>query len=330
MPRVNNTFNLIRYYKKGKLLYERKVASSRNIFLYYFLWYVYYFFILVTFPVKKERITVISFHPISFFLMSLQKLLRDIEYVYWVGDYFPPVSLSLRLYERLKSFYHRHVRYACYLSDRINEKMNGSIFHTVHRKTVMWGVKPKDFKKVIPKTSFTILFVGLIKESQGLESVLTFLKTNKSYKLKIVGVCPQKLATKYKKMIASYGISKRVYFPNAFVDDDELVALSKDCHVGIALYDRNPTNVTNFADPGKVKSYAEMKLPVIMSNISDIADYVCKFKSGIVINNNDELLDAFKKIKKDYSIYQRGLDKFNTYFYFEEHYKKAFVFLNEK
>ncbi len=329
MPRVNNKFNLLRQYKRGKLVKEKKVISSSNIFFYYLLWYFHYLTALVNFPAKEGKITVISFHPISFFFMYTQKLFMRVNFVYWIGDYFPGVNISLVLYEKLKKYFHDSISYTCYLSDRINKKMNGKILRTANRKTVMWGVNPKKIKRTLSKKSFTILFVGLIKESQGLESVFNFLKTNKEYKLKIVGVCEQQLFKKYKKIISAFGLTKRVYFPNIFVDDEKLLTLSQDCHVGIALYDTNPTNATNFADPGKVKSYAEMKLPVIMSDISDIAAYVRKFHSGIVIKNDSELLDAFTEIKKNYPKYQNGLEEFNKHFFFEDQYKKSFAFLQE-
>jgi len=327
MPRIDNKCNLIRLYKKGRLIYEEKFACSNNLILYYCLWYFHYIKALLRYFSPKEKVYIITFHPLSFFGRKIIKFLRDVEFVYWIGDYFPPTNLLLVSFEKLKKYYHDSCKYSCYLSDKINEKFNGRILNNKAHKTVMWGVNPKNIKRSNPKDNFTILFVGLVKESQGLNLVFNFLKDHRDYKLKIIGICEKKLYKKYQRMLVENNLLKRVYFPNKFASDDELVEQSKDCHVGIALYDINPNNATNFADPGKIKAYAEMQLPVIMSNISDIANFVKRYKSGEVIEHIDDLLGALKTIRKDYIYYQEGLRNFNNYFYFKDYYRKAFTFM---
>ena len=147
MPRLKHNYNLIRLYKKGELIEEKKVRFSENVILYYLLWYCYQIFFLMRYFSRNEKVFIITFHPISFFGMSLQKMLRRIEYVYWIGDYFPPVNLSLRLFEKLKKHYHDKILYGCYLSDRINKKLNGKILNTPYRRTIMWGVDAKPIKR---------------------------------------------------------------------------------------------------------------------------------------------------------------------------------------
>lgn len=327
MPRVKNKFNLIRYYQRGKLIEEKKVSSSEGIFQYYYLWYIQYIKALLHYFSRDEKVAVIAFHPLSFFLMYTQKMLRNIEFVYWVGDYFPRVNFSLRAYESVKKYFHDQITYSCYLSNRINEKMNGSIVNSENRKTVMWGVKPKHIVRKPLTKELQILFVGLIKPSQGIENMLLFLKEHKDYKIKILGVCEANFYKKLTALIKKYKIEKQVYFPNAFLSDDELEKESRTCHVAVALYDVSPLNATYYADPGKVKSYAEHGLPIIMSNISDVADYVKKFGCGEVVDRIDDLDQAFIKIKKNYKKYLVGLEKFNQYFDYETYYKKSFRFL---
>lgn len=329
MPRIKNKFNILRYYQNGKLVKEEKVTSSSNIFFYYFLWYMQYLGALLKYFSKKERVVVISFHSISFFLMTIQKLLRSIAYVYWIGDYFPGVSFTLRMYEKLKKSYHNTISYSCYLSDKINKKMNGKVLQTAYRKTVVWGVKPKNLKRGMIKNHLQILFVGLIKPSQGIENILLFLKEHKEYKIKILGICEQKFYEHLKNLISEYKIKDQVYFPNAFLSDEELERESRDCHVGVALYDVSPLNATYYADPGKVKSYAELELPIIMSNISDTAKFIKKFHCGEVVEQLSDLHSALLKVKKNYKAYQLGLKKFNKHFYYESYYKKSFLFLEQ-
>lgn len=330
-PRQQHDKNLLRLYRNGNLIEERKIVLSKNIFLYYLLWYVYYLSFILKYFTRKEKVVVMTWHPISFFGMSVQKMVRNIDFLFWDGDYFPPVHWSLILFEKLKKHYNSKVKYALYQADPINEKMNDRVIHTPHRKTVMWGIIPRNIKRKITNKKFTILFVGVVRESQGLEFLFDFLKTNKDYSVKLIGVCREDLYKKYQQIIRKDKIENQVFFPNRFFSDKELEEISKQCQVGVAVYDIDPTNATYYTDPGKVKTYASLDLPIIMSDVSGIAPYIKKFGAGRVINkNNEELVNALIDIKKNYKKYLEGLAKFNKYFYYETYYRKHFLFLENE
>ncbi len=330
MPRLKNRGNLVRVYKSGKLVEEKKVWSSDNIFLYYLFWlWQYWKFILVYFG-RKEQFVVLSGHPISFFGMSLQKFLRpNIRFAYWIGDYFPPVNLSLRLFEKLKKYYHDRVSYTYYLSDTINNIFNeGNVVDNERKKTVMWGVKPIITRKRDVKGRLNILFVGLVKEGQGIEVLLAFLAKHPDYTLNIIGICRDELFGNYQALIGQYGIGDHVFFPNKFYSDTELARVAKDCHVGIALYDIGKLNATYYTDPGKVKTYAELGLPIVMSNTSALVPYVKRFRCGEVVEFNKENLErSLLRIKKNYTQYQEGLSRFNKYFDYNTYYRQRFTTL---
>ncbi|KKQ27406.1 MAG: hypothetical protein US43_C0031G0006 [Candidatus Levybacteria bacterium GW2011_GWA1_37_16] len=328
MPRLKHNYNLIRLYKKGELIEEKKVRFSENVILYYLLWYCYQIFFLMRYFSRNEKVFIITFHPISFFGMSLQKMLRRIEYVYWIGDYFPPVNLSLRLFEKLKKHYHDKILYGCYLSDRINKKLNGKILNTPYRRTIMWGVDAKPIKRESNKYNFSFLFVGQITDSQGLDFFYEFLKSHKEYSIKIIGICDEALYKKHQKLIKDYDIINQVYFPNKFFSNEELEKISKSCHVGVALYKLSKLNATYYTDPGKIKTYAQLGLPILMSDISAIASYIKKFNAGEVITlNKKSIYDGIVKIRNNYDSYTDGLEKFNRFFYYESYYRRLFSFL---
>lgn len=337
--RQQHDANLLRLYRNGKLVEEKQIVLSKNIFLYYFLWYVNYVSIILNYFSRKEKVVVMSWHPISFFGMTIQKMVRNIDFIFWDGDYFPPVNWSLILFEKLKKHYNNKVKYALYQADPINEKMNGHVLNTQYRKTVMWGIVPRNinraalFKKKKGKFNrrkFTMLFVGVVRESQGLEFLFDFLKSYKKYSLKLIGICRKDLYEKYKQILKKNKIEKQVYFPNRFFSDSEVTEISKECQVGIAMYDMDPTSATYYTDPGKVKTYASLELPIIMSDVSPIVPYIKKFECGRVIKKtSEELIDALFDIKKNYKEYLRGVEKFNKYFYYEPYYKKEFRFLEK-
>lgn len=325
MPRVQNKDNVIKIYKKGLLVKEQAIRLSENFFLYYLLWYLQYLRALFTYFSRKDPIIIVTAHPYIFFAMFFQKLLRNITFVYWIGDYFPPLNLSLRVYELIKKYYHDRLRYTFYLGDGVNKVMNGSVINKSNKKTVMWGVKPKKIKRNLETTKYSILYVGVVRNSSGLHLAYELLKTHKEYSLKVIGVCDEKTFAAHKKIISKYEISDRVFFPNRFYSDHELDEVSKECFVGIATYTIDNTNVIYYSDPGKVKTYAEMGLPIIMSKTSMIAPYIIKFKAGEVIDREIDAFDtALKKIQKDYDAYLQGLNKFNKHFYYENYYNDGF------
>lgn len=329
MPRVKNKDNVVRLYSYGKLIKDESFILSENVFLYYLGFYIKYLKVINAYCSRKEHFFAVVFHPIFFFGMSIQKLWKNIEFVYWVGDYFPGKNIIIILFEKLKKFYHDRVAYSCYASDIINKIMNGKVLNNGNRKTVMLGVKPKAIIRTY-SNNFNILFVGLIKESQGLEFFYDFLKENKEYKLKVIGVCEKKLYAKYMSIIKRYNIGDQVYFPNKFFSDKELNEISKQCQIGIALYTADKSNVTYYTDPGKVKTYTELGLPVIMSNIPSVAPYILKFSAGEIVERNLSSLNAaLRRIKKNYPKYVDGVEKFNRYFYFEDYYKERFKFLEK-
>lgn len=330
MPRLKNKGNLVRVYESKKLILEKRVWSSENIFLYYFSWYLFHILFMLKYFSRKDHLIVYSPHPISFFAMSIQKLMRHITFVYFVGDFFPPMTHSLRLFEKLKKFYHDRIPYATYLSDIINEKMNGKILNTMARKTVMWGVKPKLIKRNLPKNTCALLFVGLVKPGQGLEFILRFLKSHKDYTLNIIGNCSDDVYRMYQKTILDYGITDRVFFPNKFFSDLELDEISKTCHMGVALYEVSDKSSTFYTDPGKVKAYTEMGLPVVMSNISAVAPYIKKFHAGEIVSLQEKSIEtACVTIKENYRKYKDGVDSFNKFFYYETYYNSKLNFLEQ-
>lgn len=333
MPRLKNRNNLLRIYKNGKLIKQQKVWSSGNLLLYYLSWLLCYWYFILTLFHKKEKFIVFSGHPISFFGMGIQRLVRNITFIYWVGDYFPPTKWSLRIYERIKKYYHKRVSIAFYLSDAINLILNGKAARSVKRRTVMWGMKKIIMPKRRKNELFSLLFVGLVKESQGLGRLFAFLRTHTDYMASIIGICDNTLFQRYERTIHEYGISTRVYFPNEFYSDEKLRDIASRHHVGVALYDISDMSSSFYTDPGKVKSYLEMGLPVVMSDTSAIIPYVHRFHCGEVIAQDDKAFsNALIAIKEHYKEYLVGVHSFIAYFTYERYYKRAFKELedNEK
>lgn len=324
MPRGHGMRNTVRLYQDGMLRHEREVPSSTNIFLYYSLWWYFHLRFFFSYFSRHERVVVLAGHPIAFMGMSIVKFFRNVTYAYWVGDYFPPVHWTLVLFEKLKKYYHDRVSITYYLSDRINELYNGRIVSEAGNRTVMWGIKPFTGVRKAPRKQYRVLFIGVIRPSQGIEDLLLFLKNSSHVQLSILGSCEADLYRKYLSIIHTYGIDDRVWFPNAFIDDEKLKKIAGDHHVGIALYERGLHTATHYTDPGKVKTYIELGLPVVMTDTSAIASFIRKYIAGEIVEDIVMVPEMLERIKKRYSLYQKGVYAFARFFAYEHYYRKVF------
>lgn len=324
MPRRGREPNMASYYRKGKLIEKKEFFSPTNFFLCYLFLYINFLRILFTYFRKSEKFYVICGHPLFSFFKSVLKAFRNYEIVFFVGDYYPGNDILNVIYRKLAHHYHDTCRYRAYLSDRLNKKFNGKILHTKNVKTIMWAIAPPRLTKKDPERSIELCFIGAIRESHGLTKVFQILAKKKDVKVKILGVCDSSLFKKYKRLIDKLRIEKQVYFPNKFIVD--LESETADSHIGVALY--TPNEGTYYADPGKVKAYAQLGLPILMTDAAQVADFIRKFKAGeIVTQKTDSILEGIEKMQKNYSLYQEGLKKFTKHFSYKTYYARRFTFL---
>lgn len=332
LPRNGKVKNFVEFYVNSKLLEKRDLDSPKNIFLAYIFFYIQYLQILFKYFSSKEKVYFFNTLPVFFFFNSIVKLFRNMEIVYWVQDYWPMNDLSIRIFRRLMHHYHDHTRITIYLTDRINRKMNGRILSEKNKKTVMWGVDSKNVNyKRFPKKTIWLCFIGVMAQWQNIDFLLSLPAQNKNVNLKLIGSGDLLLVNKYKKMINEFKIQDRVYFPNEYYYGKQLLDQIKGCQIGIVLYEKNPNVATYFADPSKVKQYAEFGLPIIMTDAAEIAKYIKNFKAGIIVDKDIKSIDkAILDIKNNYQKYIDGLKKFNENFDYRTYYQKAFKFLEEK
>ncbi len=326
MPRMQNHPNDIYLYEKGKLVNIIHKPGSSHPLLYYLYWLLAYWFILITVCKKKEEWIVLAGHPIFFFFMPLQKMIRNIRFAYWVGDYFPGNNWKIRLYEKLKKHYHDAIPIGYYLSDRINERLNrGIVQNSSYRRTVAWGmkrfpVKEKDLEKR------WMAFIGVIKPSQNIETVLTYLYKNPQWRLKLIGVCEKDYYLKLRKIISRYSLEHRVWFPNKFLPEKQLLTELDGCLMGLALYKGGKNQFTWYTDPGKIKTYLEFNLPVIMTDSASIAKDIIRFHSGEVMKGRS--MDYYiQRIISNYPLYQKGVRDITSHYEYSKYYDDHFVAL---
>lgn len=329
LPRSGSVRNFIEVYERGKLKKRIELFSPKNVIVAYITYYFQYLFILFRIFPRREKIYFVNHLPIFFFFNSIIRIFRKIEIIYWIADYWPMTSLSIKIFRFLIYFYHARSQKTLYMSDRINKKMNGIILSSVNKKTVMLGIDPQKIsnsRKIDSKIK--LCFVGVLIESQGIDILLSVVAKNSNVTLNIIGTGEKELVEKYRKLIEKYNISSRVYFPNSFLYGEDLRRSIQDCYVGMALYRVDKNTATYYADPSKIKQYAELGLPIIMTKAAEVSRYIERFHAGIVVERDVKSVNtAIEKIRRNYSYYLSGLVKFNNYFEYERYYNKAFQFL---
>jgi glycosyltransferase involved in cell wall biosynthesis len=255
-----------------------------------------------------------STHPVGCFGYGLQKILGKVKYAFWPWDWFPPVRVHLKIYAAVVKHYIRRVDFPFALTEGISKEVGKNV------PVVMLGMKRLQCADVDRTGSKRILVVGQLRRGQGIEDALEFIAAKPQYSLTLLGAAANGFESEIYSIISRTGISDRVDFPNRFVSQDELSEAASKCFCGLALYDTSGDNFTHYADPGKVKSYLEMGLPVVMTRISGIVPYIEKYKAGEVIDSLTELSFAVDRINENPDTYLTGVRLFSEYFRYDKYY----------
>jgi hypothetical protein len=300
----------LKIYKSGKLVEERWFSSHRSILGYYFLWVWHWCWQLWRFSRKRKNVKAIFFHPLGAFGMRFR---RRVKHIFWQWDYFPSSFVVDRMFNKIAKYYAD--RCASY---RPITGAIGRVMGFPNAQVLMLGVeKPRFYGN---ETSKRLLLVGQLRHGQGVEQVLEFIRDNREYSLSLIGAATYDFGEVIKSIIGNGDMAKRVYFPNRFFTDAELREEAKKCFAVLALYDTSPDNLTHYADPGKVKSSAELGLPVVMTRISEIVPYVERFHSGVVVDSIADIKAALADISDNYASYRAGVEAFAEHFQYEKYY----------
>lgn len=313
--RFGNGGHKLERYENGVLKETRSLRSSHNIFLYYFLCSWHHNIELRRHIQRVKKTTIAMFtHPIGCFGFRLQKILGNVKYAFWPWDWFPPVRVPLKIYAAVVKHYIKRVDFPFALTEGISKEIGENV------PVVMLGMKRLQCAETDRTRSKRILVVGQLRRGQGIENVLEFIAANPQYSLILLGAATNGFESEIYSIINRTGIAGRVDFPNRFVSQEELSEAASKCFCGLALYDTSGDNFTHYADPGKVKSYLEMGLPVVMTRISGTVPYVEKYRAGEVIDSLSGLSSAVVRIDENPNAYYDGVKRFSENFRYDKYY----------
>lgn len=142
----------------------------------------------------------------------------------------------------------------------------------------------------IPKLNYsqkqknTLVFMGHLLDKQGLQIVIEALKDISvkipDIKLVVVGTGP--FEKDLKKIAKINKVDKYVEFNGYIESHEEVERILSKASLGLATYKPDPSSFTYFADPGKIKNYLAAGLPLIVTDVPQIAKVIDKKRCGVL------------------------------------------------
>lgn len=227
--------------------------------------------------------------------------------IFWVWDYYPPIhhNIFIAIMRNLYTFFDLWAisdsNSVIFLNRRIAKARNIETLNDKPLRIVPIGTR----LSLGTPNKFQLVFFGVLKKSQGLQTIIKLLKdeTMKKYTLHVIGNGPDK---SYFERLAKNATAKIIfhgYIPN----DNDIDKIIGNCSIGLAPYLPEKDSVTPYTDPSKLKRYISNGLPVLTTNITEFSSDIEQTKSGIIINSSVvDLKRGIKLLENNYDFYRKN------------------------
>lgn len=335
LPFCQDLSSFFKKYNHKGVLTEKKQAGWHlpGIFLYFkdifltFRW-------LFANPENDLIVGVDCLNAFSAWL--LKKLGKTEKVVFYTIDYIPQRfknTLLNKIYHLLDSFCVRHADYVWNLSPVMIKAREEKGVEKKYRKkqiTVPIGtdlnVKRFPFEKI---NRWEIAFMGHLRNGQGLEllvkSLPEVLKKIPKTHLVLIGTGP--LQEKLKAQLSKLDIASKVEFTGFIKNHTQMQNRLAQAAIAVAPYIDDEENYTRYTDPGKPKAYLASGLPVVITDIVQVAKEIDKAQCGIAIGSRkEELVKAIVSLLKadgKLKLYRKNSVEFAKKFAWHKIFKKA-------
>lgn len=263
----------------------------------------------------------------------LKKLGAVSKTIFWVWDYYPPIHED-KIVMFMRWVYWQFDK-ASTNSDKViflNERLEslrrdiGILPNYKKYSIIPIGTNPINKKAVKESKKVKLIFLGVLKKSQGIEIVFKtgneLIKKFKNVELHIVGSGPDE--EYFKKLAKKSNLPTTFY---GYINENEKInEILSGSNIGIACYIPDPSNVSYYGDPSKIKLYLSYGLPVITTNVFEFSNKIKEEKAGIILdyNNQNEFIEAISKILKGESLFSKNALTLSRKYYYKKIYKKLF------
>ena len=307
-------------YRQGNEIFLRSFPTfqSSNKFIRLLLHYTYFTYTLLT-KTKRDVIVIVE-NPFFCILHSVFSFIKNAQFIFIVGDYYPNKTGFMRFYHHLVDYYNIRMPHVIYLSPPIADVYTHARSQRIksHQKTdqVSVGIQKRFDKNLHGKEismPMKIGFIGVVREQQGLDLLFEYLRCEDATStIDIIGDGYK--VPFYKTLTQELGIADRVIF-HGFVKDPR--DIMRSWTVGAALYEHKANNFSIFGEPTKIKEYLSYGLPVITTQAVYLHTEITKYNAGKVIQETtSNLKEALHEITSQYPSYLRGVEHIvDTYEY---------------
>lgn len=278
------------------------------------------------------------YFTVNAFTAYIGNILRSLglvqKTVFWVWDYYPlnhknPIVRSMRwLYWQFDKPASTQADKTVFLNRRLEllRKQMGILPHDAHYPVIPIGTNPNKPTAAKSGPVLKLVFFGVIKRSQGLDLVFSQNQELSLYykriELHIIGNGPDKRHYQHVARNSTY----KTHFYGYLKDDNTVMRIISACHIGVAPYVPEESNVSFYSDPSKIKAYLSVGVPVITTNVFTFSKEIAKTKSGIIINYFDPhtFISAITKIMSQLPIYQHNAYLLSHKYTYGKLYPKLF------
>ena len=327
-------------YDRGNLLRHKVLVRNQwKSFVPRYIQLIFCFTVFAMFSVPR-RSWILTPHPPVLLFQRILRALREHRFVFFIADIFhyDDTRLSGRLFNRYVRRCARKADHLLYLSADIEERHHFKDDSRPGRVCKRWalGIGCRFDEQLLAEKAIrlrdsattTVGYVGIVRSVVGLDSLLGCVAQHDGLRLDIVGegVYCEELAKRCKEL----GVESRVVF-HGFLSTDDVEILARNWLCGTMLYDPDNDLYTRHTEPGKAKLYISLGLPVLMTDVSYIADEIRQHKAGVILEDNDPALitAGIEEIRADYETHMKGAVAMAREYDYERKYDGDFNFMLE-
>ncbi|MDR0373373.1 MAG: glycosyltransferase [Nitrososphaerota archaeon] len=131
---------------------------------------------------------------------------------------------------------------------------------------------------------FKLVFMGHLVKNKGVDLLITalpdLLQMFPQVSLTIIGTGPEE--SNLKRVASSLNLDDKVFFTGYIKNHKQLEQTIAGCGVGLSPYVPDPNSYTFFSDVGKVKVYLACGLPVLITEVPEIATEIQNNGAGLI------------------------------------------------
>jgi len=203
-----------------------------------------------------------------------------------------------------------------WLERKVAVNSNSVIVHTMIQKDVIekYGAYVECIHHGVisisrkPSKGKTILFLGLVSPTKGVEYLIEAMKYLPDFRLKVAGEpTDSRYAEGLKSIVAENNLSN-VELSLSWVSEKDRDRLYREYSMFALPY----TLTSRYIVSGALHDAIAYRMPVVATDIGGMGEMVKKFKCGVTVKpfSAEELASGFREVYRNYRVYLNGVNKY--------------------